>query len=83
MNTANSKEFTDREKLVCKVYPSKAHLIIGTDEVEFEITDEDVRFYNLSELSALRLFRHYTVSGLHAQMFDFTTGNYTVWVSLK
>lgn len=83
MNTANSKDFTERENLVCKVYPAKGYLIAGEKEVDYEVTDGYIRFYNLSELPALRLFYHYTIANFKVNTMLESDGKYSVYVTLK
>lgn len=77
MNTA----FTEREKLIAKVMPNSAVLVIGIwNTLSWEVnTIDEVRFFNLNELSALRLFRYYTEKKFNVRM-DY---NNDVYVSLK
>lgn len=76
-------KMTKLEKLMYYIDPDNAGGIAGVDKVSFEVLNENhIRFNDLNELSALRLFHYYTMNGHVATLIPFYEV-YNVYVSLK
>lgn len=74
---------TKLEKLKHYIDPDNAGEIAGVDKISFEILNGNrIRFDDLSELAALRLFHYYTMNGHVATLIPFYEV-YNVYVSLK